>query len=146
MGDAQVDQNQLEQIGNYVKSHIGQWLKEQNILTFPERERAGLDKELLERMITVEQQLKFQNEKLEMMMEQSDKRFESMERRFDAVDKRFESEDKRFESVDKRFEDMQHYMDKRFEDVNKRFNMLTWLIGISFVMLTTLMSLYNFVV
>ena len=139
MGDAQVDQNQLEQIGNYVKSHIGQWLKEQNILTFPERERAGLDKELLERMITVEQQLKFQNEKLEMMMERSDKRFES-------VDKRFESIDKRFESVDKRFEDMQHYMDKRFEDVNKRFNLLTWLIGISFVMLTTLMSIYNFVV
>ena len=27
MGDAQVDQNQLEQIGKYVKSHIGQWLK-----------------------------------------------------------------------------------------------------------------------
>ncbi|OQY31718.1 MAG: hypothetical protein B6241_13225 [Spirochaetaceae bacterium 4572_59] len=81
MGDVLVDQNQLEQIGNYVKSHIGQWLKDQHILTFPEGERSCSDKELLERMITVEQQLKFQNEKLEMMMDQSDKRF-------DAVDKR----------------------------------------------------------
>ena len=85
MGDVLVDQNQLEQIGNYVKSHIGQWLKDQHILTFPEGERSCSDKELLERMITVEQQLKFQNEKLEMMMDQSDKRFDAVDKRFNRL-------------------------------------------------------------
>ena len=58
MGEAQVDQNQLEQIGNYVKIHIGQWIKEQNIFPYPQQERSR-DTELLERMVTVEQQLKF---------------------------------------------------------------------------------------
>ena len=47
------------------------------------------------------------------------------------------SMDKRFEQVDKRFEDMQHYMDKRF-------NQLTWMIGIGFTALTTLIALFNF--
>ncbi len=128
MGEAQVDQNQLDQIGSYVRSHIGQWLREQNILPFPERER-GLDREILDRIITVEQQLKFQNEKIEMMMVQSDKRFESM-------DKRFESMDKRFESMDKRFTDMQLYMDKRFEasqkNMSQSFNRVYGLLTIIF--------------
>ncbi|OQY31721.1 MAG: hypothetical protein B6241_13240 [Spirochaetaceae bacterium 4572_59] len=121
MGDALVDQNQLEQIGTYVKNNLGQWLRDQNIISFPDR---GLDKELLERMVTIEQQLKYQNEKFDMMLELSDKRFQA---------------------VDKRFEDQQKYMDKRFESVDKRFNMLTWFIGIGFVLITTLMSVYNFI-
>jgi len=37
-------------------------------------------------MIMVEQQLKFQNEKLEMMMDSSDKRFDAVQR---TMDKRF---------------------------------------------------------
>ena len=113
MGEPEVDQNQLEQIGNYVKNHIGDWIREQKILPFPDRE-TRTPPELMERFVTIEQQLKFQNEKLEMMMDQSDKRFESL-------DKRFESMDKRFESMDKRFTDMQSYLDKRFESMDKRF-------------------------
>ncbi|MDC7242221.1 MAG: hypothetical protein PQJ50_17840 [Spirochaetales bacterium] len=99
MGEPLVDQNQLEQIGNYVKSNMGQWMREQNIYPFPPPE-PRLDREILERIVTVEQQLKFQNEKLEMMMGSMDKRFETMQ---ESMDKRFESVDKRFEAVDKRF-------------------------------------------
>ena len=92
MGEAVVDQNQLDQIGLYVKNHIGQWIREQNIYPFPP-ENKGLDKEILERMITVEQQLKFQNEKLELMMQQSDRRFEEIQsntnRQFEGVNQRF---------------------------------------------------------
>jgi len=128
MGDALVDQNQLDQIGDYVKSHIGQWLRDQNILSFPERAKTP-DNDLLERMITVEQQLKFQNDKLEMMMKQSDRRFNelhtSMAQRFESIDKRFEDMqlnlDTRFQSMDKRFEDMQQNSDRRFESMDKRF-------------------------
>ena len=149
MGEAEVDQNQLEQIGDYVKSNIGQWLRDQHIIPFPERDR-GLDRELLDRMITVEQQLKFQNEKIEMMLDQSAKNFDAMEKRFETVDKRFEemhysmdkrfeAVDKRFEAVDKRFEDMQHYMDKRF-------NVMTGFMAFGFTLITVLMSLYKFIV
>ena len=50
------------------------------------------DKELLERMIRVEEALVHQGK--------------IIEQRFEAVDKRFEAVDKRFESVDKRFQEM----------------------------------------
>jgi hypothetical protein len=84
MGEPRVNQNQLEQIGQYVKNHIGEWLREQNLSLFSPRER-GLDRELLERMVTVEQQLKFQNEKLESIMRQSDRRFEVVNQRFNRL-------------------------------------------------------------
>ena len=60
------------------------------------------DKELLERMIRVEEALVHQGK----MMEQ-----------------RFEAVDKRFEAVDKRFEDMYKYVNKGFSDL-KWFIML----------------------
>jgi len=92
MGVAAMDQNQLDQIGNYVKSHIRQWMKEADIDP-SSRQPERLDREIIERIITVEQQLKFQNEKLEMMLHQSDKRFEDMNLRFselrEDLDKRF---------------------------------------------------------
>ena len=40
-----------------------------------------------------------------------------------------------FEAMDKRFDDLIRQMDKRFEAVDKRFSMLTWLIGIGFVII-----------
>ena len=62
-------------------------------------------------------------------------------KRIEQVDKRFETMqhnmNKRFEQVDKRFEDLQHYMDKRF-------NQLTWMMGIGFTGLVTLITVFNF--
>ncbi len=84
MGEPKVDQNQLEQIGNYVKIHIGQWIREQNIYPFPQQQSREI--ELLERMVRVEEGLKNQME----LTRQG------------------------FESMDKRFIDLQQYMDKRF--------------------------------
>ncbi len=147
MGEPQVDQNQLDQIGDFVKSHLGQWIQEQNISLFPVRDKS-LDKELLERMIRVEEGLKNQMELTRQGFENMekrfierfeavDKRFEAVDKRFEAVDKHFEAVDKHFEAVDKRFEDMQHYMDKRF-------NVQTWIISAGFAMMTILMSLYRF--
>jgi len=60
---------------------------------------------------------------------------ESMKAGFDSMERRFEAIDRRFEAVDKRFDDLIHQMDKRFEGVDRRFTMLTWLIGISFVVI-----------
>jgi len=67
----------LEEIGVYVKNHMGQWLKEQNIFPFPQQS-TGLDREILERIVRVEEGLKHQGETLEKMMIQSDKRFDRL--------------------------------------------------------------------
>ncbi len=115
MGEPQVDQNQLEQIGAYVKDHIGQWIEEKNIIPFTKAANFG-DPRLLERMVAVEQQLKFQNEKIELLIQQSDRRFT----------------------------DLQLYMEKRFEANEKKLTKLTWIIGVGFSLLTVVMSLYRF--
>ena len=75
--------------------------------------------QLSERIIRVEEELKSQRE----LMKQG----------FDQMEKRFEQIDKRFEQVD-----------KRFDDFNRRFAGMMWLIGIGFVLISTLMSLYAF--
>ncbi len=159
MGEPSVDQNQLEQIGSYIKSHLGQWIREGNVYPFPPQ-AGGNDNEILRKIDNVEQQLKFQNEKLEQMMVQSDKRFETLQtnmgQRFEAMqsnmDQRFEAVDKRFEDqkyyFDKRFETMQHSMDKRFEDqlhfMDKRLGLQTWIIGGGFTLMGTLITLFKF--
>ncbi len=115
MGVPQVDENQLEQIGDYVKTHIGEWIREQNIFPFPPQ-NVTKDTELIERMVRVEEGLKNQ-------IELTRQGFVSME--------------KRFETMDKRFEDLQSYMDKRFSHQQ-------WTMGILFTLLTALISLFNF--
>ena len=82
--------------------------------------------QLSERIIRVEEELRSQRE----LMKQG---FEQMEKRFEQIDRRFEQIDKRFEQVD-----------KRFDDFNRRFTGMMWLIGIGFVLISTLMSLYAF--
>ena len=82
-----MDQSQLEQIGSYVKNHIGQWIREQKIYPFPSQ-KGSISKDLLKRMVAVEKQLKFQNEKLELMLLQSGCRFEDLQKN---MDQRFES-------------------------------------------------------
>ena len=85
------------------------------------------DREIFERILNVELELKYQRDLIEKVLHQMDKRFEElredMNRRFEQVDKRFEQVDKRFEQVDKRFEELR-------EDMNKRFSQLFWFIGL----------------
>ncbi|MEA1986500.1 MAG: hypothetical protein U9N76_03285 [Candidatus Marinimicrobia bacterium] len=120
-------------------------------------------RDIYERLIKLEEELKNQRILMEARFEASDKRFGDlqksmntrfnemqhyMDKRFDANDKRFndlqKNMDKRFESMqknmDSRFESMQKNMDSRFEDMNTRFNQLTWMIGGSFGLLTIFMA------
>ena len=146
-------QEDVVRIGDYVKP----WLRELVNHAVPRAETVDVPATLLERMVRVEEELKA----LRVLM---DERFEFMERRFEAVDKRFEAVDKRFEDMDKRFgerfEDMNKrfgdligYLDKRFEAVDKRFedliestdkrfNTLTWMIGVGFVVVTSLTTVF----
>jgi len=141
----------LQQIGEYVKRHISDWIAEQSLGQPP----VVYEIELRERMVRVEEELKHQRElmhqgfeqvdkRLELLKADMDKRFEQvdkrlellkadMDKRFEQVDKRLEQVDKRFEQVDKRFEQV----DKRFEQMDKRFDEMLkrhdkhflWLIG-----------------
>jgi hypothetical protein len=100
----QLGKEQLEQIGQYVKSHFSEWLRE----SMPRYSR-DYEIDLRERVIRVEEELKSQRE---IMM-----------RGFDQVDKRFAQ-------VDKRFDEQRETMKFGFEQINKRFAQLMWMIGI----------------
>ena len=94
--------------------------------------------------------------------EQIDKRFEQIDKRLEQVDKRLEQVDKRFEQVDKRFgqmqqwgvrveeeikhlrldfQTMQHNMDTRFQDLHESFLAVKWMIGISLLMIGTMLTI-----
>jgi len=113
MGDSvmQIDPEQMESIGHYVRLHIHEWLGEGEV------SRSSRDRELdqRDRIIRVEESLKNQQD----LMRQG---FENMEKRFEQIDKRFEQVDKRFEQVDKRFEELRQDTNRRFEQVDKQFN------------------------
>ena len=115
-----LENEDYEAIGQYVRSHLSEWLADQSLAKPPH----VYEIELRERMVRVEEELKNQRE----LMKQG---FDLMEKRFEQVDKRFEQVDKRFEQVDKRFEQM----DKRFESLTKRIDrFMVWSFGLTVTM------------
>ena len=147
-------------IGDYVKP----WLRELVDRMAPRAEAVGVGSALLERMVRVEEELKAQRELMderfgfmEQRFEASDRRFDDLiahlDKRFDAVDRRFDAVDKRFDAVDRRFEDLMAdsgrrcgRVDTRFEDLirhtDKRFNTLTWMIGVGFMVISSLTTVF----
>ena len=106
-------------------------------------------------MIRVEEELKSQRELLLTHVQVSERRFDDVNRRFDDVNKRFDDVNEQAplrRRVNKRFDDEQALRRcKRFEDVNKRFDdnsrrhtATQWAVGVGFVVLTTLITLYQF--
>ena len=133
-------------IGEYVKP----WLRELVEEMVPHVELGGVGVQLLERMVRVEEELRAQRTLM-------DERFNFMAQRFEAVDKRFEESiahndqrfeeskghnDQRFDAVDQRFEESKAHSDKRFDDLNARFTALTWMIGVGFVVITSLTTVF----
>ena len=115
-------------IGEYVKP----WLRELVEERVSRQELGGAGTQLLERMVRVEEELKAQrtlmDERFGFMARRFEDMFEYMNTRFDAVDTRFESVDKRFEESN--------------ENINVRFKTLTWMIGVGFVVVTSLTTLF----
>ncbi len=67
-----------------------------------------------------------------------------IEEGFKRMDDRFEAIDKRFESIQRNMDARFAAVDKRFDDMNKRFTMLFSFMSLGFVLLATLMSVYQF--
>jgi len=90
-------------------------------------------------------------EKIEEEKQKEEKRFsalatkDDLARVIEIMTTRFEVFDQRFEAINQRFEILQREMDKRFETVDKRFAMIQWAIGVGFIGLTILMSIYKFI-
>jgi hypothetical protein len=72
-------QADLQQIGEYVKGHIAEWIAEQSLGKPP----VVYEIELRERMVRVEEELKHQRELMREDFEQVDKRFNEMLERHD---------------------------------------------------------------
>ena len=51
----------------------------------------------------------------------------------------------RFAAVDRRFEDGNRQIAEHFADANRRFTAMQWLIGGGLLLVTTMMSLYEFI-
>jgi DNA anti-recombination protein RmuC len=122
--------------------------------------KEGTEKEILEIRSDIRLMIEMMNKRFEEQREYTDKRFQEQreytDKRFEELlhysDKRFEDMNRRLEEIihysDKRFEDMNKRFDdmnKRFEDMNKKFNLLTWLIGVGFTVLTVLITIFRFV-
>jgi len=99
---------ELEQIGGYVRTHLGEWLSQAQPAWSPESH----ERDLLERMVRVEEELCHQRELIQQGFALMEKRFEQVDKRFEQVDKRFEQVDRRFEQVDKRFEEVTRRIDR----------------------------------
>ena len=114
-------------IGEYVKPWIRSWWTG----WFPRREPPGLDAAPMGGTVRVEEGLRGQRA---LMAD----RIAFIEQRFEAVDKQFKN---LIAYHDKRIEDLIAHTDKRIETVDKRFNTVTWLIGVGFVVVTSLTTL-----
>ena len=77
-----------------------------------------------------------------------DDRFEVVDKRFEAIDKKFEAVqlqmDKRFDAVDKRFKDSNIRFETLEHHFDKRFAMMFSFITIGFVVMATMMSVFQF--
>ena len=126
-----IDNADLEKIGTYVKDRLPGWIDDM-------RQRWDLEIpiQLLERMVRVEEELKAQRELITVRFEVVDRRFETVDQRFEDV---FKQMDTRFDGVNQQFKSI----DQRFEDMNKRFSAIQWVMGIGFVMIGTLVTVFG---
>ena len=143
----------LQYIGRYVRAELPGWLNELGPW--------ALGSQLMERMVRVEEELKARRELLLTHVRTSHRRFDDANKRFDDANKRFDDANKHFDDANKHFDDANKRFDdanKRFDDVNRRFDDVNrrfddnsrrhtatqWFVGVGFVVLTTWVTLYQF--
>ena len=93
--------------------------------------------EFREAFIRIDTRIEEGFRRMDQRFEHEKEQFKQVDKRFEQVEKRFEQVDKRFEQMDVRFESIQHSMDRRF-DMMFRF------MSLGFIIIATLMSVYQF--
>ena len=128
----ELGERELHKIGEYVKTHLPQWMGESGIVCAVEggESLSTLHKrelDLLERIVRVEDELKNLRE--------------VMEERFEAQQKQI---DERFDHVEERFKAQQIQIDTRFEahqtQMDRRFSTLQWTMNAGFLILAALIG------
>lgn len=105
-------------IGQTELEQIGSYIKGQLSGWLDElrpRKNTEISVQLLERMVRVEEEIGSQRRLMEV----------------------------RFEATDRRFDDMLGYMNRRFDAVDRRFGTVQWLMGIGFIMVGTLITVFG---
>ncbi|MDA3937948.1 MAG: hypothetical protein PF693_01385 [Spirochaetia bacterium] len=128
-------QEELELIGEYVQSHLTEWLPEQ--ISAPRTFNIPL--ELTERMIRVEEELKNQRELMKQGFDQIDKRIELQQIN---IDKRFEQVDKKFEQIDRRFSEVNSSIKALG---TKMFQFMVWSYGFTATVAGIIIAVIKFV-
>ena len=149
MGEARMElgDRELKKIGEYVKSHLPQWISETKEVLHASLHQRELD--ILERVVRVEDELKNLREVMEERFGKMDERFEAQQLR---IDERFEVQqlriDERFEAqqrqMDERFEAQRVLTNERFDHLEKRTSFIQWGIGIGFTAILVLMGVLNY--
>ena len=75
----------IQRVGEYIKP----WIRELVDRVMPRPAAVGIDAQLLERMVRVEEELKAQRELMDERFEVTKERFEAVDRRFDDVRESF---------------------------------------------------------
>ena len=92
-----LQEEELAQVGGYVKAHLGEWMAERHL----GKPLEVYEMEVRERMVRVEEELKHQRELMLQGFERMDRRFEEVR---EDMSKRFEQVDRRFEEVTRRID------------------------------------------
>ena len=137
---AMLGENELQQVGNYVKQNLRGWMDE----VLPDRQ--AISTRLLERMVRmvrIEEHSSRMEHHMIRVEEELKAQRDLMEVKFNAVDQRFEAVDQRFESLIETMNGRFASVDRRFEAVDKRFALLQWVMGVGFVMIGTLVTVFG---
>ena len=157
MGDASMplSDEDVRRIGDYVKPYL-----KEMVLDFAPR--VGETAAVGERLVELTAELKAQRELMSARFAASDKRFDDLieqtNQRFTAVDRRIDDSIKQsnqrfddlIEQTNQRFDDLLAHSDRRFaslerrfEDVHRSIGRAQWAIGIGFVIVTALVTVFG---
>ncbi len=90
------------QLYSYIKETVYHIIKDEKSHINRDEEISNL--QLFERIVKVEEELKYQREIISALIENFSGRFEQVDKHFEQIDRRLDQVDKRFEQIDKRFE------------------------------------------
>ena len=137
--DVAIGEAELNRIGEYVQSHLPEWMDKLGVRPVPD---PVTNTHLLERVVRVEEELKAQREVMTVRFSAMDERFEAMNQslndRFEAMNRNMND---RFEAVNQAMNSRFEAVNDRFDSVNQNINVLKWFVVTSFVVLGAAISL-----
>ena len=136
-----LSEGDLQYIGQYVRAELPGWLRDLGPWAF--------GSQLMERMVRIEEELKAQRELLLAHVEASDRpptfrRYRPPFRRHQQAFRRCQQPLRGREQAVRRREQAVRGREQTVDDNNRRHSTTQWFVGAGFLVVTTLISLYQF--